>query len=118
MMDVRTKVLDHTLYLEAVVEEEGNDPARVEAALREGPPFAKASYDHCNEWNDRFTQTHGRFPFVLHTACDDCLRAGDRSLSAILNRQYEDLAAEVSPELHLMVRWGAQALAGRSDLSY
>jgi hypothetical protein len=114
MMDLRTKQRDHELFLAAIVEEEGDDPQRVEQALRERREYSKASYDHCHEWNDRFVQSLSRFPFVLHTACDDCLRA-DQSPTAILNRQYENLAVSVSDELHLMVRWGAQALSDRPD---
>jgi hypothetical protein len=116
MMDLRTKQRDHELFLSALVEEEGDDPARVAQALLERREYSKASYDHCHEWNDRFVQTLARFPFVLHTACDDCLRA-DQSPTAILNRQYESLVLSVSEELHLMVRWGAQALNCRPDHS-
>jgi hypothetical protein len=116
MMDLRTKQRDHELFLAAIVEEEGDDPERVERALRERREYSKASYDHCHGWNDRFVLTHSRFPFVLHTACDDCLRV-DQSPTAILNRKYEDLVLSVSEELHLMVRWGAQALTYRSENS-
>jgi len=114
MMDLRTKQRDHELLLAAIVEEEGDDPAIVEQALRDRREYDKASHEHCREWNDRFLQTHARFPFVLHTACDDCLR-NDQSPTAILNRQYENLTLTVSEELHLMVRWGAQALVYRPD---
>lgn len=113
-MDLRTKQRDHELFLAAIVEEEGDDPSRVELALFERREYSKASYDHCHEWNDRFAQTLSRFPFVLHTACDDCLK-GVQSPTGDLNREYEDLAASVSPELHLMVRWGARALIYRPD---
>jgi hypothetical protein len=114
MMDLRTKQRDHELFLASIVEEEGDEPARVKQALLERREYSKASYDHCHEWNDRFAQTLSRFPFVLHTACDDCLQV-DQSPTANLNREYEDLAASVSPELHLMVRWGARALSYRPD---
>jgi hypothetical protein len=114
MMDLRTKQRDHELFLAAIVEDEGEDPARVERTLVERREYSKASYDHCNEWNDRFVQTLSRFPFVLHTACDDCLEA-DQSPTGKLNHEYEDLAVAVSPELHLMVRWGARALSNRPD---
>jgi hypothetical protein len=114
MMDLQTKQRDHELFLAAIVEEEGDDPERVERALSERREYSKASYDHCHEWNDRFMQALARFPFVLHTACDDCLQA-DQSPTGALNREYEELAAAVSPELHLMVRWGARALSYRPD---
>ena len=114
MMDLRTKQRDHELFLAAIVEEEGDEPAQVERALRERREYGKASSDHCHEWSDRFVQTRDRFPFVLHTACDDCLRP-DESPTAMLNRQYEGLALSISTELHLMVRWGARALSYRSD---
>lgn len=114
MMDLRTKQRDHELFLAAIVEEEGDDPGRVQQSLLERREYRKASYDHCHEWNDRFVQTHARFPFVLHTACDDCLQA-EQSPTAILNRQYEKLALSVSEELHLMVRWGARALSYQPD---
>jgi len=115
-MDLRTKQRDHELFLAAIVEEEGDDPQRVEQALLERREYSKASYDHCHDWNDRFVQTLSRFPFVLHTACDDCLQF-DQSPTENLSREYEDLAASVSPELHLMVRWGARALSYRPDHS-
>lgn len=108
-MDLRTKYKDHELQLSAIVEQEGDDAERVAKVMREHHEYEKASYDHCIEWSDRFYQTLAKFPFVIHTACDQCLRADD-SPSAILNRQYEDLAAAVSEELHLMLRWGAIAL--------
>jgi hypothetical protein len=114
ILDLRTKQRDHELFLTAIVKEEGDDPGQVERALLERREYSKASYDHCQEWNDRFMQTLSRFPFVLHTACDACLRV-DPSPTGILNRQYENLAASVSEELHLMVRWGARALTDRSD---
>jgi hypothetical protein len=114
MMDLRTKRRDHELFLAAIVDEEGDDPGRVERVLLERREYSKASYDHCHEWSARFEQTNTHFPFVLHAACDDCLRA-DQSPTAILNRQYADLALSVSEELHLMVRWGAAALVYRSD---
>jgi hypothetical protein len=41
----------------------------------------------------------------------------DGSPTAVLNGQYEGLAAAVSQELHLMVRWGARAVTYRSDHS-
>ena len=79
--------------------------------LLERREHGKAAYDHCHEWNDRFLETHSRYPFVLHTACDDCLRTC-QSPTGTLNRHYgyEDLALSVSEELHLMVRWGARDL--------
>ena len=95
MMDLRTKGRDHELFLAAIIEEEGDDPERIEHALLGRREYSKASYDQCHEWNDRFAQTLSRFPFVLHTACDDCLRT-DQSPTAILNGQYENLAASVS----------------------
>jgi hypothetical protein len=113
-MDVRTKQRDHALFLDAVVDDVGDEPLGVQEALRARRQYGKASEDHCYEWNTRFSATRDRFPFVLHTACDDCLELDD-SPSAILNRQYEEVARAVSEELHLMVRWGARALGYPPD---
>lgn len=116
MMDLRTKRRDHELFLAAIIEEEGDDPVRVEQALSERREYAKVSYDHCHEWSDRFIKTLVRFPFAIHTACDVCLEA-TQSPTGNLNREYETLAAAVSPELHLLVRWGARLLSYRPDHS-
>jgi hypothetical protein len=113
-MDLRTKHRDHELFLAAIVGVEGDMPERVEQALSERREYSKSSYDHCHESNDRFLQTQSRFPFVLHAACDDCLRPVEGP-TAILNRQYEEVAGSVSEELHLMVRWGARALSYRPE---
>lgn len=107
-MDVRTKQRDHTLFLEAVVDEEGDTPRRVEEGLRARREYAKATDDHCRQWDKWFARTRRLFPFVLHTACEECLETGN-SPSAVLNGQYEEIAMAVSGELHLMVRWGARA---------
>jgi hypothetical protein len=111
-MDTRTKRRDHELFLAAIIEEEGDDPGRVEQALLERREYSKASYDHCHEWDDRFLRTLSRFPFVLHTACDECLSA-EQSPTAEVHSRYEELAFSVSEELHLMIRWGARALSLR-----
>ena len=114
LMDLRTKQKDHALFLDAIVNSEGDEPTRVEEALRAGHQYGKATEDHCDRWETRFAATCDIFPFVLHTACDDCLDSGN-SPSGVLNRQYEEIAIAVSAELHLMVRWGARALSYRPD---
>ncbi|HEY1756074.1 MAG TPA: hypothetical protein VGG72_11800 [Bryobacteraceae bacterium] len=113
-MEVGTKRRDHELFLTAIVEAEGDDAAIVEQARLERREYEKASYDHCREWNERFYETLSQYPFVLHAACGTCLRSKE-SPTAILNRRYEELALAISDELHLMVRWGAQALLRSRD---
>ena len=109
-MDLRTKERDHALFLEAVVDEEGDIPPRVEEVLRARREYAKRTEDHCRQWGRRFARTRQLFPFVLHTACEECLETGNNP-SAVLNDQYEEIAMAVSSELHLMVRWGARAVS-------
>lgn len=113
-MDVRTKERDHALFLEAVVDEEGDIPRRVEEALRARREYAKRTEDHCRQWGRRFARTRHLFPFVLHTACEECLETG-HSPSAVLNGKYEEVAMAVSSELHLMVRWGARAMSEQAE---
>lgn len=106
-MDLETRQKDHALFLEAVVDTEGDIPSRIEEALRARREYAKATEDHCRQWDERFATTRQLFPFVLHTACDECLESGN-SPSGVLNSQNEEIAIAVSEELHLMVRWGAR----------
>ena len=110
-MDLKTKQDDHALILEAVVDTEGDIPSRVEAALRGRQEYAKATDDHCWQWERRLVITRQLFPFVLHTACDQCLESGDNSPSGLLNHQFENVAIAVSEELHLMVRWAARMVS-------
>lgn len=100
MMDLLTKQKDHEVLLAAIVKEEGDDPSRVERALLENREYSVPSYDHCQKWNDRFVQTHALFPFVLHTACDDCLGADQKikakPLSSTTNMRASRLQSQKS----------------------
>ncbi len=117
-MDLKTKQEDHTLFLEAVVDTEGDIPRRVEEALRGRQEYAKATDDHCWQWEKRLARTRQLFPFVLHTACDESLESGDKSPSGLLNREFEKVAIAVSEELHFMVRWAARMVSEhRGDVS-
>ena len=49
------------------------------------------------------TKSRGRFPFVLHHACSNCLESAN-SPSARLNDVYEEIALKISPELHERLR--------------
>ena len=111
-MDLQTKQKDHTVFLEAVVDTEGDIPARVEEALRAKREYAEATDDHCRQWDERFARTRQLFPFVLHTACEECLESSNGP-SRVLNEQYEGIAIAVSEELHLMIRWGARVASGQ-----
>lgn len=110
LMDLRTKQKDHALFLKSMVDCEGDEPTRVEKALRSRRQYGKATEEHIDQWEKRFAATHDTFPFVLHTACDDCLKSSN-SPSGMLNRQHEEIAISVSEELHLMIRWGARVLS-------
>jgi hypothetical protein len=106
LMDVQTKQQDHRLFLEGLVKEVGDNPDCINSGLRRKVPFDKASRAHLRRWGRRYELTKGRFPFVLHAACDECLQSSS-SLTGLLNAQYEALAREVSEELHFLVRWAA-----------
>ena len=114
LMDLQTKQKDHTLFLESIVGSEGDEPTRVEEALRSRRQYGKATEEHIEKWEKRFAATCDIFPFVLHTACDDCLNSSN-SPSGAVNRQHEEIAIAVSEELHLMVRWEARALSYQPD---
>jgi hypothetical protein len=114
-MDVQTKRQDHELFLRALVKEVGDRPDQVTWALRRGRAVAKASDSHLRKWQRRFELTLGRFPFALHTACDECLKSPS-SPTAILNASNERLAKHVSEELHFLVRWASRIGNGGQDL--
>lgn len=112
-MDVQTKKEEHRLSLHGLIEEFGDDPTQIIKALKQGYPIEKP-YSFLQEWGRRFESTMAAFPFVLHTACDACLRNAN-SPSATLNTVYEQLAKRVSDELHFLVRWAAHVICNRHE---
>jgi hypothetical protein len=112
-MDLKSKRRDHELALSAIVEEEGDNPESVARALIERREYHSTINELREEWTNCFWETHATFPFVLHTACPDCLSTPN-SPTALQNDRYEELARYVSSELHLMIRWGARILAPSS----
>jgi hypothetical protein len=113
-MDIGTKKLDHRLFLRGLVREVGNSPEQVTWALQNGRRVEKASYSHLRSWGRRFELTMARFPFALHTACNECLQS-PTSRTAALSQRYETLAKGVSEELHNLIRWAAHIGSGGRD---
>jgi len=109
-MGVQAKGKDYGLSLLALARGVGDDPGQVTWGLRRRLAVRKASHAHVRKWERRFQLTMARFPFVLHTACDECLEC-PTSATATLNGIYEGLAKEVSEELHFLVRWAAHVMS-------
>jgi hypothetical protein len=114
-MDVETKRFDHKLFLRALVNEVGDDPDQVTRGLRRKCEVEKGSQSHLRNWSRRWELTMARFPFALHTACDDCLESV-ASPTAMLSASYEHLAHKVSEELHFLVRWASHVVSGGRGL--
>lgn len=113
-MDVQTKYRDHTLYLRALVREVGEDPSMVTHALQRRCAISKGSDYHLRKWGLRYNRTLARFPFALHAACDECLISSS-SPTGKLSAAYEQLALNVSDELHFLVRWASHVAGGGRD---
>jgi hypothetical protein len=105
-MDFQTKLHDHQLFLRALIAEVGKKSQDISRALSRRYNVSKPSDTHLKKWAKRYELTLARFPFALHTACDTCLDSAS-SPTALLNSSYEDIARQVSEELHFLVRWGA-----------
>jgi hypothetical protein len=113
-MDIQTKRRDHQLFLQAFSRDADGEPSRISESLRRKLYVAKTSESHLRRWHRRFELTAARFPFALHTACNNCLRSSS-SPTAILSKNHERLSAAVSEELYFLVQWAANILkAGRS----
>ena len=106
-MDNRVKSHDHSVTLEQLCEDKESDSKAVESSLDSGQVSLAWTEQRAN-WERMLVLTRSHFPFSLHTACDDCITAGDQGPTGFLSRQYERLVLEVSPELHLMVRWACE----------
>lgn len=111
-MDVNTKCRDHGSRLRALVAEVGDRADTVRRGLRSHLRLPGATPPACRQWERRFVRTMDRFPFALHTACDECLKS-PKSATAKLSETYESLAKHVSEELHFLVRWAAHIIAER-----
>ena len=98
-MDEATKSYDRSKALQMLIDAKGCDWIAVKAELERGGGAPTPHTDRRNKWDLRFAQTHEVFPFALHTACDECLSAGDKSPSGVLSRQYSALVRAVSSEL-------------------
>jgi hypothetical protein len=106
-MDSRTKAHDHSVTLSQLCEDNGGKRKAIKSALESGTISLAWTEQRAN-WEGMLNITRAKFPFALHTACDDCIAAGDLSATAALSKLYERLTLAVSPELHLMVRWACE----------
>lgn len=107
-MDLRTKRADDALFLRALVCEVGNDPSTLLEALKRRVAVERNEMP-AHHWRRRATLTLRRFPYALHAACNSCLESPNGP-TALLSRDYEQLAGAVSPELHYLVRWASYLL--------
>lgn len=87
-------------FSKAIIDAVGTDPKAVERALRED---LRVPIPSGTVLDPNIQRTDEQFPFVQHIACDSCL-ASDHSPSAQLNRVYEELAREIAPALHRVIR--------------
>jgi hypothetical protein len=106
-MDAQTKAHDHSVTLTQLWEDSGGKLSAAKIALNAGK-LSSAWTAESEEWSKRLDLTRERFPFAVHTACDACLKLGSESPSGKLSILYEGLTVDVSPELHLMVRWACE----------
>jgi hypothetical protein len=83
-------------FAEAIISAVGRDASAVERALREDLQVEVPADTFCDP---NIVNTRERFPFVFHTACDECL-SSDRSQSAGLNCSYEALALTIDRTSH------------------
>jgi hypothetical protein len=106
-MDNRCKAHDHSAALQQLIDDADGDPAEVEKALASGRGVL-AWTEERHEWDKRLDRTRAMFPYVLHTACDECLEAANESPTAAINSLYRRVTLAVSPELDLMIRWACE----------
>jgi hypothetical protein len=105
--DRKDKVLMGEAFSNAIVNAAASEPGALERALRgdlkvqlvlDAPPAGD------------MVATEERFPFVMHIACSSCLSSDD-SPSARLNLKYEQLALEVDPDFHVILKEMARVTA-------
>ncbi len=99
-MDDATKSHDRSAALRLLIDTYGGDFAGVIRYLNGENTVETPHTTWKDAWEKRFDQTRCTFPFVIHTACDECLSAGMKSPTGQISDTYERLVKAAAPDLH------------------